>query len=853
MNLVEILRQILVFLYNLIGSYGWAIVALALVVFIMMLPLFWIAEKIQNKERKRKAKMQSLLDEISDVQNKQERYYYTKEVYKRFDYKPYYSLVGLIGLVIQIPFFLAAYWMLSEFKLFEGESFGPISNLYKADGLLNLGAIQVNVLPFLMTVVNFVAIYFVRDRLEKREIKQLVITAFIFLILLYNMPSALVLYWTANNVFSIFKNKLIRNENVVSSVDHDLSLESLKVQLERYYPQIATITGVLIGYFYLVHIILNGLIGLETSTKTFLSLGLMALTTLYFLKMYLYKSPSKIVVLVFSSLSICLVLLTPIGFRESLGLDLSAEAVCIAKHLLFWMAVVMLSLKKASIKGRTLKGVNSEVPLKKKYLLFVAWSVPLSVYLINNLEYFSLFSSVLYYLMLIGIPILITQLLGWIYRRSIDERIYLPTVAAVILTLFSVPFITNYFQADSVNNYALHVLLMIGFVILILFVNNRDKKIIPFLTFSLLIVLISRNFYQNFGRFGKEKMHAAEQFFSDKEIKRTPDIYLMIYDAYVEEEQMKRLYKIDNSEQMQFLRSHGFEFHENVYSTGRASLESMANVLNLSSDFVPYGPDGQYPDETKYRELLSGSSLLNRKLRENNYRMHNVVNPYMVRGVKPTVDFTFPEPEGDGMMIVVQSILMGEFKFDIEYEDPTRWKIIKDEIILRKNVQPTFLYTHNLNPGHSQNSGTLLPNEIELFERRLRDANEAMKKDVENILKKNKDAIIIVAGDHGPYLTGNGIDLSQFETSEITSDQILDRFGVFLAVRYPEGWSNRYDKEIKVLQDIFVNVLSNMCEVNAPDNLVDRTSNCVNHKINAPAIVDGIINIGKNKGEPLYR
>jgi YidC/Oxa1 family membrane protein insertase len=211
MFLIEFLRYILEFFYGLTNSFGLSIVLLSLAVTIIMLPLFWIAEIIQNKERARKATMQPSLDEIKDVKNKREKYYYTKEIYRKYKYSPFYSLTGLLGLLIQVPFFLAAYWMLFEYLPLEGVSFGLIKDLFQPDGLISFGGMTFNLLPFVMTIVNLFASYLYTKNKDKIEQRQLVAVALVFLVLLYNLSAALVLYWTMNNIFAIGKNWLMSN------------------------------------------------------------------------------------------------------------------------------------------------------------------------------------------------------------------------------------------------------------------------------------------------------------------------------------------------------------------------------------------------------------------------------------------------------------------------------------------------------------------------------------------------------------------------------------------------------------------------------------------------------------------
>ncbi len=78
-----------------------------------------------------------------------------------------------------------------------------------------------------------------------------------------------------------------------------------------------------------------------------------------------------------------------------------------------------------------------------------------------------------------------------------------------------------------------------------------------------------------------------------------------------------------------------------------------------------------------------------------------------------------------------------------------------------------------------------------------------MRQDINLIIENNPEAIIIIAGDHGPYLTKNCTSTSSlYDNSEITRLDIQDRFGTFLAIRWPTGDFARYDN-ITVLQDLF--------------------------------------------------
>ncbi|QIA09717.1 membrane protein insertase YidC [Draconibacterium halophilum] len=200
--------------YNLTGSYGVAILLLSFAISLLLLPIFIYIEKAKKSDDAVKKRMQPLIDEIKQVYTGQERYYYLKTLNRQFGYSHFKALVPILSLLVQIPFFIAAYQYLDNLEAIEGVSFGPLDDLSKPDHLFGI----VNVLPILMTVVNLLTAWFYTRHGNTSERKQMVVIAGVFLVLLFNLPSGLVLYWTMNNVFA-FLRLFITNREVFKQSD----------------------------------------------------------------------------------------------------------------------------------------------------------------------------------------------------------------------------------------------------------------------------------------------------------------------------------------------------------------------------------------------------------------------------------------------------------------------------------------------------------------------------------------------------------------------------------------------------------------------------------------------------------
>lgn len=225
--LVIFMKFILDLSYNLTDSYGLSIVLLSLVVNTVLLPLYYLAEKWQNAERNVQAKMLPELTTVKKEYSGEERYIKTTEVYKKHKYHPIFSLRTTFGFLIQVPFFIAAYTLLSKYKGFDGVSFLFVENLALTDGLISIGTLSINVLPILMTLFNLISSFVYTKGLTAGEKYKLLFIAFLFLFLLYSSPAALVMYWTLNNIYSLAKN-FIHNP-VKKDLDKPEDLESVAI------------------------------------------------------------------------------------------------------------------------------------------------------------------------------------------------------------------------------------------------------------------------------------------------------------------------------------------------------------------------------------------------------------------------------------------------------------------------------------------------------------------------------------------------------------------------------------------------------------------------------------------------
>ena len=204
---LELLFEVIFTIANrIIGNEGLSIIFLSLAVNFLVLPLYKRADELQAEERDIQAKMAYRIKRTKETFKGDERFMMLQEYYRINNYKPIYALRSSFSLLLQIPFFIAAYNLLSGMQSLQGMPFGFISDLGKEDAMFMIGSFPVNILPILMTLINVVSgIIYTKGHPLKEKIQVYGLAA-VFLVLLYRSPSGLVFYWLLNNVFSLVKN-----------------------------------------------------------------------------------------------------------------------------------------------------------------------------------------------------------------------------------------------------------------------------------------------------------------------------------------------------------------------------------------------------------------------------------------------------------------------------------------------------------------------------------------------------------------------------------------------------------------------------------------------------------------------
>lgn len=209
--IVQPIFLILEFLFDCIYDFNQNIVLtvflISFIVSLFCLPLYIKADKLSKEETEVQKKLSKKVNDIKRNFKGDERLLLLQTYYRQNNYHPIMSLRLSLSLLLQIPIFIAAYTFFSQLSIDNMQCLF-ISDLSKPDGMVKIFNFSINILPILMTAINVIAGLVYAKSLK--ENKALIAMSLVFLILLYNSPSILTLYWLFNNVFSLIKNIILK-------------------------------------------------------------------------------------------------------------------------------------------------------------------------------------------------------------------------------------------------------------------------------------------------------------------------------------------------------------------------------------------------------------------------------------------------------------------------------------------------------------------------------------------------------------------------------------------------------------------------------------------------------------------
>ena len=372
-----------------------------------------------------------------------------------------------------------------------------------------------------------------------------------------------------------------------------------------------------------------------------------------------------------------------------------------------------------------------------------------------------------------------------------------------------------------------HVWFTVGIVVVSLafayFLSSHLKKVVVFQLllavigmFSLVPTLVKQLNYSD------AWMQQPDDIESVK-FKKTPNIYYLQPDGYVNFSEMKRgYYEINNNPFKNFLEENGFTLYDDFRSNYNATLASNMATFGMKHHYLNYGFN--LAETINGREvIISGNPVLN-ILKNNGYKTHFIAEvPYLLAN-KPEMGYDYSNFTEEDV-----SFIGTGYNSEKEIFEPLESTIVLD------TLQPKFYFVEIFKPGHvpSRKEKSLgARKEKELWIERLEIANATLKKAIEIIKTNDPDALIMIMADHGGDV-GMSYTL-QSRRKSLERDWIYSIYSAQLAIHWPGGEAPHFDSKLETPVNVFRILFSYLAENESYLNNLQENSSYIIIEENAP-------------------
>ena len=188
----DLLFQVLNFIHKYLGSWGWSIIMTTLLVKLVFYKMSEASYRTMALQRKLKPRIDAIAERYPDDAEKKNQA--TMELYQKENINP---LSGCLPTLLQIPFFLALYYVLIESIQLRLASFLWIPDLSSKDPLY--------ILPILLTASMLLMQRLSPPQSDPVQDRAMQVVPLFMGVMFSQFPAGLVLYWLTNNLLSFIQ------------------------------------------------------------------------------------------------------------------------------------------------------------------------------------------------------------------------------------------------------------------------------------------------------------------------------------------------------------------------------------------------------------------------------------------------------------------------------------------------------------------------------------------------------------------------------------------------------------------------------------------------------------------------
>ncbi len=187
-------------IHKILGNWGWTIIVLTIMIKLAFFPLTAASYRSMAKMKLVTPKMTAIRERFKGDPQKMNQA--MMELYKTEKINP---LGGCLPIVVQIPVFIALYWvLLASVEMRNAPWLGWIHDLASPDPFY--------ILPVVMAISMFIQTKLNPTPPDPIQAKVMMVMPIAFSVMFFFFPSGLVLYWVVNNVLSISQQWVINKK-----------------------------------------------------------------------------------------------------------------------------------------------------------------------------------------------------------------------------------------------------------------------------------------------------------------------------------------------------------------------------------------------------------------------------------------------------------------------------------------------------------------------------------------------------------------------------------------------------------------------------------------------------------------
>jgi len=185
---------------HFVGNWGWAIIILTVLLKLALFPLSAAGYKSMAKMKKLTPRLQKLKEVYGDDRAKLHQA--MADMYKTEKINP---LGGCFPTLVQIPVFIALYWVLLAAVEMRGAPWlGWITDLTAPDPFY--------ILPIIMGITSILQVKLNPQPMDPMQAKIMMVMPVAFTVMFVFFPAGLVLYWIVSNILSIAQQWVINKQ-----------------------------------------------------------------------------------------------------------------------------------------------------------------------------------------------------------------------------------------------------------------------------------------------------------------------------------------------------------------------------------------------------------------------------------------------------------------------------------------------------------------------------------------------------------------------------------------------------------------------------------------------------------------